>query len=272
MGWSGSKAPQPDPRMGEASLRQIQLAEREYEDYRTDEMPWMRSVAERALGVEEANAARASALSDYQLESMKFNDQRYRDVGIPFEDRLLEDVNRFDSAGYKQGQINAALADVNESFDNVQAQGLRSMARRSVNPESYNFIGAATGGGLAKASAMASAANKTRMAADQIGLSTKMQMYGGMKGLANLGATSAGLAINSMGTGNQSAGAMTGTAGSYLNANNNALATYNSGVSQGVNGMAQYGNLGIQAAKVNNDANPAGTIIGAAAQIGAAYL
>lgn len=114
---------------------------------------------------------------------------------------------------------------------------------------------------------MASAANKTRQAADQIGLSTKMQMYGGLRGLAGLGATNAQLGLGAMSTANQSAGAMGSAAGGYLGANNSALAAYNSGVSAGISGLGAYNQLQQNAVKINNDADPFASILGAGSQI-----
>lgn len=275
-GWKGGMtlegggkgaAPAPDPRMGEAALKQIELNEKVYNDYRSSDMPWMRGVAEEALGISRRNADRAGALSDYQLDSMKFNDNRYRTVGIPYEDQLLSDVKRFDSQGYKSQQVASAMGDVQQGFSGAAEQQRRGLARMGVNPNSGKFAAANAGMGFEQAKAMANAANKTRMAADQIGLSTKMQMYGGMRGLAGLGATSAGLATNAMGTGNQSGAGMTGAAGSYLNANNSALSGYNSGTAAGIQGYGNYAKLGIDAANVNAQNDPFNTMLGAAAGV-----
>ena len=266
-----SDAPAPDPRMGEAALKQLEFNKQQYEDYRNDDMPWMRGIAERALGVSEANAARSGALSDYQLGMMKRNDARYQNVAVPFEDQLLADVNRFDSQSYKDAQVASAKADVQSAFDNAQAESTRGLMRRGVNPGSGMALAMRGAGDIGKATALATAANKTRMAADQIGLSSKMQMYGGMKGLAGLGATNAGLATGAMGMGNASAGGMTGAAGSYLGANNAALAGYNSGTSAGISGLGTYSSLGIQAAQANNASDPFNTLLGAAAGGAGAY-
>jgi hypothetical protein len=94
-----SSAPAPDPRMAEFAGRQLDMAQAQYDDYRNIDMPYMRQVADEALGISRSNAERSNALSDYQLESMRFNDDRYRNVAIPFENQLLEDVNRFDKIG-----------------------------------------------------------------------------------------------------------------------------------------------------------------------------
>ncbi len=265
-------APAPDPRMAEAANRQLDMAEQQYDDYRNIDMPWMRNIAEGALGITRQNAERAGALSDYQLDQMKFNDERYRTVGIPFEDQLLEDVERFDSDGYKQSQVAAARADVQSGFDNVQEQTMRGLMRRGVNPASGMALATRGAMDIGKATALATAANKTRMAADQVGLSTKMQMYGGMRGLAGLGATSAGLAVSGIGAGNQSAGGMTGAGNSFLGANNAAAGVFNSGMSSGISGLGSYTQLGQRSAEINNASDPFNTILGAAAGIGSSYL
>lgn len=264
-------APAPDPRVGEAAMRQAALNEKMFADYTANDRPWMQSVASRALQLSEDNARRSAELGDYQLGAMKKNDARYWGVAVPFEDQLLRDVNRFDSEGYKQNQINMAKADVQEAFDNAGAESARGLMRRGVNPGSGMALATRGSMDIGKATALATAANKTRMAADQIGLSTKMSMYGGMKGLAGLGATNASLATGAIGAGNGSGAGMTGAAGSYLNANNAALAGYNSGMNGSLGTMNQFSSLGIQAAQANNAADPMGTILGAAAGAGAAY-
>jgi len=263
-----AKAPAPDPRMAEAANRQIDLSEQQWADYVNNERPWMRSIADEALGIQRSTAARSNALSDYQLESMRFNDARYRNVAIPFEDQLLKDVNRFDSAGYKQGQIDSAMADVQGAFDNVEQQTARGLMRRGVNPSSGAAL--ATRGALdvGKASALATAANKTRMAADQVGLSTKMSMYGGMKGLAGLGNANASLAMGSMGTGLSSAGGLNATALGALGANNAAFGSAMGGMSAGISGLGQYTQLGQRAAEMNNANDPWGAMLGVAAGVG----
>lgn len=279
-GWKGSMtlegggkggAPAPDPRVAEASMRQVALNERQFADYQANDRPWMQAVSNRALALSEENARRAGELGDYQLSQMKKNDQRWWDVGVPFENQLLEDVNRFDSAGYKNQQVASAKADVQEAFDNAEAQTARGLARRGVAPGTGAALATRGMQDIGKATALATAANKTRMAADQIGLSSKMSMYGGMKGLAGLGNANAGMAMGAMGTGNQSAGAMTGAAGAYLGANNAALAGYNSGTNGALGSLNQYNANQISAASANMANDPTNAILGAAAGVGMAY-
>ena len=266
------KAPAPDPRMGEAALQQIALNREIFEDYRANDRPWMRDIANQVIGITRGNADRSQALADYQLDAMRRNDERYWNTAVPFENRLLEDVNRFDSQAYKDQQVAQALADTQTQFSNAQAQQQRGLARMGINPNSGRAQDLANQTSIAQAAAMASAANKTRMAAEQVGLSTKMQMYGGMRGLAGLGATNAQLGLGAMGTSNQSAAGMIGAAGSYLGANNAALGAMNSGMSAGIQGLGSYNQLQQNAVKINNDADPFASILGAGAQLGAAWL
>jgi hypothetical protein len=258
--------------MAEAAMRQLDMAQAQYDDYRNIDMPYMRQVADEALGISRSNAERSNALSDYQLESMRFNDDRYRNVAIPFENQLLEDVNRFDSAGYKDQQVASAMADVQSGFSGAAEQQRRGLARMGVNPNSGRSMAMGNAMGFEQAKAMANAANKTRMAADQVGLSSKMSMYGGMKGLAGLGNASAGLAMGAMGTGNASGQGMLGANSAYLNANNANFAGAQSGMASGIQGLGSYTSLGQKAAEMNNANDPFGTILGAAAGMGSAYL
>lgn len=265
-------APAPDPRMAEAANRQIDLAEAQWADYQANERPWIQNMANEALGISRSQANRANALSDYQLENMKFNDARYRDVAIPFEDQLLADVNRFDSAGYKAQQVSSAMGDVQQSFSNAADQQRRGLARMGVNPNSGKSLAASAGMGFEQAKAMANAANKTRMAADQIGLSSKMSMYGGMKGLAGLGNANAALATGAMGTGLNAASSISAGGNNMVSANNSTFNSAMGGMSAGVSGLGNYAQLGQSATKINNDADPFASILGAGAQLGAAYL
>lgn len=312
-GGKGGGAPAPDPRMGQAALQQIALNREIFADYRANDRPWMQGIANEALGLSRDSAAlardqfgfsrgvadrqlaqaqsqidRSNALSDYQLENMRFNDQRYRNVGIPFEDQLLNDVRRFDSDAFKQRMVDSALADVGGAFDRRGLQASRAAGRMGID----RAIRATNDVGLERAKAEASAANMTRQAAEQVGLSTKMQMYGGMRGLAGLGATNAQLAtgamgvgagalnagVGAMGIGNSALGAMGSAAGGmmgagtgFLGANNAAQGVMNSGVSSGIQGLGQFNQLQQNAANINMQNDPLNTILGAAAGVGTSW-
>jgi hypothetical protein len=203
---------------------------------------------------------------------MKRNDERYWDVAVPYEDQLLEDSKRFDTTEYKQGMVDKAVADVNIATNNAEAQRDRSLTRVGVNPNSGNYAAQKTATGNAKALSMATAANTTRQASEQIGLATKMQMYGGMKGLAGLGNASAGLATNAMGLGLNAGNSMTGAAAQSIGTNNATFGSAMGGMSAGISGLGQSTQLAQNATKINNDSDPFASLLGAGAQLGAAYI
>jgi len=268
------KAPQADPRMGEAANRQLALAEKQYADYNAPggDKEWMRQTANDALAISRKTGESAQALSEYQLGTMKFNDERYKKVSIPFEDKLLKDVERFDSKDYKEGQVASAIADVELSTTKVADQAQRSQMRMGISPDSGRAAAMSTQLGMGKAAAMAFAANTTRRSADQVGLASKMQMYGGMKGLAGLGNANASLAQGAMGTGLNAGAAGQAAVGGSLNANNANYGSTISGLGAGITGLGQVTSLNQSAAKINGDNDPFASILGAGAQLGAAYL
>lgn len=298
----GTKVPPPDPAIGQAAHDQIDFARQQYADYMAPggDRDFMRSTTDRALamgdeslnvqreslGIQRRSEDRASELQQYELGQARRNDDRYFGVAVPFEDQLLKQVNDQDTDSYRDGQVQRALADTEMQFSNARQQGLRAMNRRGANPDSGAYGAMMADGGRAQALAMATAANKTRLASQQVGLSNKMQMYGGMKGLAGLGATSASLALGAngqalnagQGMGNTAAGMLSvgqsgiGASGAYLGANNSAAGLRTSGLGAGISGLnAQYGNQ-VAAAKVQADSDPFNTILGAAAGAGMRYF
>ena len=263
-----SRAPAPDPRMGEAAVRQIALAEQQWQNYISNEQPWMQGIVNRAVGTYEDSTRRANNLNDYQLGMMRRNDDRYWGTAVPFEDELLGGVRRFDSDAFKEGQVGMARADVRQAFDGAEREAQRTAGRFGLN----RVVRASTDVGLERAKAEANAANKTRQAAEQIGLSTKMQMYGGMRGLAGLGATNAQLGLASMGAAQAGAGGMGSTGFGMIGANNQSFNSAMGGMSAGIQGLGQFNQLQQNAAQINNANNPFATMLGAGTMLGAAWL
>lgn len=273
-GGKGGGAPAPDPQLGAASLRQIQLAERQYADYLAPggDREWIRGITDEAIGLSRTSAQKANALTDYQLAQMRLNDQRYQTVGIPYEDQLITNVNRLSSPAYTGQMVNLARAEAQTQSESAQDQQMRELNRMGIIPSSGRAMVLRNQADTARVSAVAAAANKTRLAADQIGLSNQLQLYGGMRGLAGLGNASASLAGAAMGTGVNSAGTMGNLATSNTAANTNAFNSAMGGMSAGMSGLANYNNLQQQAASINNANDPLASLLGAGSYLGAAAI
>jgi hypothetical protein len=265
----GGGPPPPDPRVGQATLEEVQLAREMWHAYMAPggDRDWQRGITSEALGIFRRSDQRAGEQQAYQLEQSRKNDARYWGTAVPYEDRLIKQVEDQDSEAFREAQVTRALADTQRQVDSSRQQGIREMTRRGASPESGAYAAMMNDGGRAQAMAMATAANKTRLAAQQVGLSNKMQMYGGMKGLAGLGATSAQLALGAGGQALNAAGGMSNAAQGSINANNATYAARTQGVNTGIQGYNNYyGNIvaGVNAA---NQGDQTGQILGTVAGI-----
>lgn len=207
-------------------------------------------------------ANKAIELQDYQQGQMAKNDQRYWDVQVPMEDELIAQVKERESQKYKDQVTGRAAADVQQGFSSARAQTMRDAARMGLDPSSGAF-----GTGMARlatdqALGMASAKNNTRMALDNADMANKFQLYGGMKGMAGLGQTSASLATgainagtgavnagtNAASVGMRSAGGGSGSGASYRDVFSGA-----NSIMSGYSGMAgMAGNMGSNATNMWN--------------------
>lgn len=167
-------------------------------------------------------ANKSIELTDYQLDQMKKNDERWWNVGVKQEDQLIADVNARSSQTYKDAQAGKAMADVDQGFAAAQAEQNRIMAAQGVDQSGGAF--AATQGAmtLQKALGKASASSNTRMALDNQDLANKFQLYGGMKGMSGLGQTSAGLATGGINAGVGAVNAGTNALGVQMSAGRGA--------------------------------------------------
>ncbi len=267
-------APAPDPRMGEAAARQIALAERQWEDYIREggDRDWMRGIANEAMGISRSTAERSNALSDYQLEQMRMNNDRYWGNTVPYQDRVNSEIDRLFSPEGIRNQVDRATADVTGAMSNARAQGLRTMQRMGVNPMSGAFGENNNAMSVQQAQAMASAANKTRTAAEQAGLASRFQSLGAKLGMAGLGATNAGLATSALGLGLGAGQGMTGAGAASIGANNQSFGSAMGGMSAGIQGLGSFTGLQQNAAQINNQNDPFATLLGAGTTLGAAWL
>jgi len=267
-------APAPDPRMGEAALRQIALAEKQWEEYIKEggDRDWMRGIANEALGISRSTAERSNAMNDYQLDQMRMNNDRYWGSTVPYQDRVNSEIDRLFSPEGIRNQVDMATADVTGAMSNARAQGLRTMQRMGVNPMSGAFGENNNAMSVQQAQAMASAANKTRTAAEQAGLASRFQSLGAKLGMAGLGATNAGLATSALGVGLGAGQGMTGAGAASIGANNQTFGSTMGGMSAGIQGLGSFTGLQQNAAQINNQNDPFATLLGAGTTFGAAWL
>lgn len=257
-----SDAPAPDPRLTEAQIRSIDkqglfmdkimansdaMLPLQQEQLRwgldTSRQAWDQTQADR-----EWMLNRRGALSGLQ-------------------DRLVQDANTFNTEARRQELAGEALGDVNQAFDSVRGQGLRTMARMGINPNDGRMMSFNNQTGNAQALAMATAANKVRQAARAEGMAMTDRATNALAGYPAMGmqATQAGAGYGSAGLGLANAG----------------LAGMNSGYGAGGQLAGQMGqnatgafnaqaNYKLQSDQAANE--PLGALFGVAGQLGAAWL
>lgn len=248
-----SKAPKPDPMIGQAAMSNAELA-KEMAGVAREQLAWEKDRAERQDPL-------IQKIVDQQIESGDANAERaesqwqiYRDLFAPVEERMVQDANEFDSDERKDRMAAEAGADVARSYDGALDSNQRAMVRMGVNPNSGRFAALTNETNLAKAKDTAGAMNKARRDTEMqgIALRTGAAQFGRNMPNTGIAADSAALNAGNSATGNINAGNAAHAAGL------NSAAQWFGGAQSG---NSSAGNLGLglyqgqlQAHQQNQDA------------------
>lgn len=264
MGSKASDAPAPDPRLVEAQIKSMGIQDDVVKRImqQSDEMqPLQRE--QMQFGLDTAR----TAYDQSQQDRTWMLDRRGKLSGL--QDQLVKDAQGFDS-GERQAQMRGeAQADVNAAFANVEGQQSRQLARMGVNPNSGKSLAMGNQTSMAKAAALAGASTGVRNMARQEGYALTDRATNALAGYPAMGMQATG------------AGAGFGAAG--LDAANKGLAGMNSGYGaagtmagqMGQNATSMYGAQASYKNEQDRQAaanNPMGALLGAGAQLGAAWL
>lgn len=86
-------------------------------------------------------------MQSYELDQARRHDSRYWTTAVPYEDRLIRQVEDQDSDAFREAQVTRALADTQRQVDNSRQQGIREMTRRGASPESGAYAAMMNDGG-----------------------------------------------------------------------------------------------------------------------------
>lgn len=234
-----SKAPAPDPNIGIAQQKQMELAERQQKYFEENFAPrYMQQMDDQlALGRDQVGMQRE--MQDFQLgESRKYSD-RYWGTQVGLEDELISKARGYNEASEQERMAGRAGADVSQSFAQSNQNMQRGLARRGVNAGSAAAISAMKGSANEEALAKAGAMNQTREAARQMGWTRLGEAAALGKGLPGFGNASSqlsmGAGMNSLTAGSAGMSAIGTTAGAFGANTSTTGNLYNSA-----------GNLGVQ--------------------------
>lgn len=266
---SSSSAPSIDPAVGQAMMKQAELAERQDRWMQNEIYPWLQQQTEKQNEYSEAD--RAMALQNYQFWQNMATEQteranamsdefynRWKENYLPIENALLADAKNYNTSAEAERQAAYAIGDATTAYA-AQKQALnQQLAQYGVNPTSGAYAAQNRAMDVNQAAVRAAAANQARSAAKELGWNKQMQV-------AALGQQYIGNALNATNTGTSAAGTYGGLAGNSLNQGN----TYGQQATSNItnlanvglnsyqslqNGWGQYGNLGMQASNYNLNA------------------
>lgn len=237
----GGSAPKPDPLVGQAAMRETELAEEMMDWYKTDFSPKQAARLDRQDAMNERYMNQAMAI---QTKQMGYADEamgRYRSTFQPVEDALVADANKAGSPEEIAKYGGRALTDTRRANTRNRQASEARMQAMGLNPASGNYAAVMAGTGAGDALAESQAYNTAAMAAEQLGWAKKMDAASLGRGLPSQQATATqmGLAAGSSGLGamqqgisnwsalgNQGIGMYGQTAGMWNNAGAMAGSTY----------------------------------------------
>lgn len=243
-GKGGGSAPSPDPNIGIAQRQLADLAQEQWASFKTDIYPELLRQSKVAEQRANDQFAMTKEVSDFNLKKSREAYARYEEGAIPAMQKLKEDADKYNEAGYQEMLASQALGDVNTSFESQRQQQAMRDRSYGIDPTSGRSAGSASAIGAMQALAGAQASTQTRQAAHDIGLTKQANVYNMYAGLPAQANANTNVALNASAQGNaatKSAFDITAGTGSSLNA---ATAT-------AMQGWNQVGNLGTQ--KYNAD-------------------
>ncbi len=241
MGKGSSSAPAPDPKIGEAALKQAQTGEDwlsfardafEVSEVRQKELDDLTNrVTEQQLG-----------LATDQAKWSREDRDRYNTVYKPLEDDFIKEATNYATEERQSEAAAEARADVQTAAANNRAATERANTSMGVTPGSGRYAGVQAASDLGTTLAEAGAANTSRQAVRDKGLALKADVVNLGKGLPAQAAAGAGGSVAASGT---ALGGAQGTNSQALAASTIMNAGYG-GAMQGYAGQAstlnqQYG-------------------------------
>lgn len=240
-----ASAPEPDPNIGKAAMKQAELGE--------DYLAMMRE----QYGVANARQAEQDKLAKQvteqqlaaaeQAQGWATDDRaRYEDTFLPLQDEFIDKAKNWDSKENQEKSAAEAKADVLNNSNQQRQVAERNMASMGVDPTSGRFAGVERAGAQGTALAAAGAENNARNTVRNQGLALQADAINLGNGLAVNPAASLGLSSAS------------GQAAMQTTSANNAQSAGNASImGQGYQAaMAGYGNqANILNAQYNNQLN-----------------
>lgn len=251
-----------DPQIGKAAKMSAQVA--------ADAQAWTQKYYAEVITplLQQQSAAsmdsqeKLGKLYDINAEQMNLAHERYKQYGIPAEERYYKMVDQYSEPEEFERQATAAKGDVGQAIANQQGTMMRKLSSLGIDPTSPGAVSAMGDMALGGAALEAAAMNRARNGARQLGMQLTADAAnfgrGGQSGILQFGAGAQGNATGAFGIANQALG--TG-----MQAGNGVLAGYNTAMQGYNNIMDNYAKLGAADIQANaQSSDPFGSLMGGA--------
>lgn len=188
-------APAPDPAIGQAALKQVELGE-----------DWLEFAEEQYAVANERQKTTddiANQVTQQQLSAAKQAQQwseedraRYEDIYQPVEDAYVAEASNYDTQERQDNAAAEAKADVINNYTQQQEANKRSMAAMGVNPNSGRFNATTNADATNLALSAAGAENTARQNVRDKGLALKADVANMGKGYASTASSNSALATS----------------------------------------------------------------------------
>lgn len=175
-----SKAPAPDPALGEAAKASAAVAKESLDFYKTIYERDILPAQQRDMELREGLVADFLDSSRQQRQFADEQNQYYRDTFQPVERRMVQEAMDYDSQENVQRRMGIAASAVNSQFSNAAEQNRRALAAYGINPNSGAFARANNQAAIAQGVASASAQSGAAFDAEDRGIALR-------SGVANFG-------------------------------------------------------------------------------------
>ena len=233
MGKSSGGSASPDPRIGEAAVKQAETGE-EWLNFAKDSFAISTERQAELDAITKEVTQQQLGISKDQADWARQDRERYDTTFKPVEDKFVQDATNYATPEREAQAAAEARADVQTAAAAEKAAAERSAASYGINPASGRFAGIQRAGELGTALASAGAQNNARTAVRDKGLALEADVANLGRGLPaqSAQATSLGLSAGNSAVGN------TGSANQQFTNSTGIVSSGYSGAMSGYGGQA----------------------------------
>ena len=153
-----------------------------------------------------AAQAKLGKLYDLNADQMKLSSDRYKQYGIPAENKYYDMVSQYSAPEEQERQAAAAKGDLGVAQGNQRDTMMRNMSALGIDPSSPAAMAVMSDMAVANSAAEASAMNRARNAARDLGMKLKSDAAnfgrGGQSGILQFGTNAGNNATGAFGVAN----------------------------------------------------------------------